>query len=66
MLTLPTPSGPNSLQARRAVAEVAAMVERVAEVERMMRRREFPQVRLGRRYCLGKTRITRLMAYLVE
>ena len=35
--------GAGVVLARRAVAEVAAMLERVGEVERMMRRREFPQ-----------------------
>ena len=35
--------GAGVVLARRAVAEVAAMLERVGEVERMMRRTEFPQ-----------------------
>ena len=35
--------GPGVVLARRAVDEVSAMVERVGEVERMMRRGEFPQ-----------------------
>jgi len=41
--------GAGVVLARRAVAEVAAMVERVGEVERMMRRGEFPQARRAAR-----------------